>query len=84
MITKLFSDIERYPEPWWIGDIIRWQNGQWVDTDKYNIVEKPEYRQKLIDNKEAEIKQLDQLHQERKDRLLKELKELKNKRELNP
>lgn len=58
------------------------QNGQWVDTDRYDIVEKPEYRQRLIENKETEIKKLEQLHQERKDRLLKELDELKNKREL--
>ena len=72
-----------------LGRWVQWPgitvaNKVWVDTDRYDIVEKPEYRQKLIDNKDAEIKQLDQLHQERKDRLLKELKELKNKRELNP
>ena len=56
-----------------------WYKQKWVDTDRYDIVEKPEYRQRLIENKEAEIKKLDQLHQERKDRLLKELDELKNK-----
>ena len=72
-----FYDGIRLPELWWPLDL---DHGQWVDTDKYDIVEKPEYRQKLIENKEAEIKQLDKLHQERKNRLLKELDELKNKR----
>ena len=47
-------------------------NGQWVDTSKYDIVPKPDYRKSLADEKQKEI---DRLDKERK-RLEAELKEL--------
>jgi hypothetical protein len=47
--------------------------GEFVDTDKYEIRPRPEYRQTLIENKQKEI---DRLEEERK-RLENELKELK-------
>jgi len=60
------------------------RRGQWVDTDRYEVVEKPEYRQKLIEAKQSEIDKIDKLHEERRERLLRELDELKNKIALSP
>ena len=62
----------------------RMYKGKLVDMDRYDIVEKPEYRQKLIETKQNEIDTWDRYHQERRERLLKELDELKNKRALSP
>ena len=31
--------------------------GQWVDTDKFDLVPRPEYRKSLIEKKEQEIKE---------------------------
>ena len=49
--------------------------GQWVDTDRYDIVPRPEYRKSLIEKKEQEIKDL----KERQETAQKELSELKQK-----
>ena len=63
----------------WVDDWINplsatWTwNGQWVDTSKYDIVPKPDYRKSLAEEKQREI---DRLDKERK-RLEAELKELK-------
>jgi len=47
--------------------------GQWVDTSKYNIVPKPDYRKSLAEEKQKEIDRLDK----ERERLEAELKELK-------
>jgi len=62
----------------------RTYKGKWVDMERFDVVEKPEYRQRLIEAKEAEIAKIDKLHEERRERLMKELNELKNKRALSP
>ena len=47
--------------------------GQWVDTDRYDIVPRPEYRKSLIDKKEQRIKEL----KEEQETVQKEVDELK-------
>ena len=47
--------------------------GQWVDTDKYDVVPRPEYKQTLIENKQKQIEQAE----ESVAKLKEELKELK-------
>jgi len=46
--------------------------GQWVDTDRYDIVEKPEYRKQLTEQKDKELKELDSYYERRKKELLAE------------
>jgi len=60
---------------WWLGDpSTSWTiRGQWVDTEKFDVVPRPEYRQTLIENKQKQIEQAE----ESVTRLKEELKELK-------
>ena len=58
-------------EPWRTSWTIR---GQFVDTEKYDIVPRPEYRRSLIEKKEEEIKRL----QEREKEIQKEIESLKD------
>ena len=46
--------------------------GQWVDTDRYDIVEKPEYRKELTEQKDKELKELDSYYERKKKELLNE------------
>jgi len=69
-----FSDdlawFEDWLEPWRTNWTVR---GQFVDTEKYDIVPRPEYRRSLIEKKEEEIKRL----QEREKEIQKEIESLK-------
>ena len=48
--------------------------GQWVDLDKFDVIPRPEYKKRLIESKETEIKEL----QNRQDELKKEIDGLKD------
>ena len=48
--------------------------GQWVDLDKFEVTPRPEYKKRLIEKKETEIKEL----QNRQDELKKEIDGLKD------
>jgi hypothetical protein len=62
---------------WWLGSptsTLSWDSKrEWVDTERYDIVPKKEYRKVLIENKQKEIESL----LKEKERLEEELKELK-------
>ncbi len=66
----LFSDFFDFPScsSWTL-------RGQWVDTDRYDVVPRPEYRKSLIEKKEQRIKEL----KEEQESVQKEVDELKQK-----
>lgn len=70
-IIKRLDDIFS-EELWYPKSTSYAYNGQWVDTDKYDITPKKEYRQKLIEQKKEKIAELDK----RKKELEAEIKEL--------
>jgi len=74
LVPWSFSDdlawFDDWAEPWRTSWSFR---GQFVDTEKYDVVPRPEYRKSLIEKKEEEIKRL----QERQDEIKKEIEELK-------
>jgi len=57
--------------------------GELVDTDKFDIVPKREYREKLVKDKEEEIKTLETYYQNRKTILLEEKESLIRARDKN-
>lgn len=68
------SLIEKYfDELWFPRQSTYTYKGQWVDTDKYDIVPKKEYREKLIEQKKQRVSELYKKVKELED----EIKELK-------
>ena len=57
--------------------------GELVDTEKFDIVPKREYREKLVKDKEEEIKTLETYYQNRKTILLEEKESLIRARDKN-
>jgi len=67
------DDLAWYSEFWEKPTTTTYRRGVWVDTDKFDVIPRPEYRRQLLTKKEAELKEL----QEKQEKIKQEISELK-------
>jgi len=77
--------IDRFFDDFWGFDIYRpevtsWTlRGRWVDPDKYDVVPKKEYAERLVRQKENQLKELEDYYEKRKKEITEEKKRLLSK-----
>jgi len=73
-IDRFFDDFWGFEV--WHPEVTSWTlRGRWVDPEKYDIVPKKEYAEKLVRQKEDQLKELDDYYERKK----RELKEERNR-----
>ena len=58
---------------WPFGEPINWSfSGTWVDLDKYDVIPKKSYAEKLAKEKDKELEELEKYYEQKKQKLLAE------------
>lgn len=73
LVDFINDDLAWYNEFWSKPVTTTYRRGVWVDTEKFDITPRPEYKRQLITAKEDRLKKLE----EEIDSIRKEIKELK-------
>jgi len=73
---NVFDDLAEFYDPFVTTYSFR---GQLVDTEKYDVIPKPSYKQELLQKVEKDIETLDKDYKKERERLEEKKERLKNK-----
>jgi len=76
-LAPRFQPSDWFDDGWPFGEPINWSfSGAWVDLNKFEVVPRKDYKEKLAKEKDKELEELEKYYEQKKQKLLAEKKEL--------